>query len=49
MKRTLTLRSESLAELSSDQLSEVAGAQAPPTLPLDYCFNTMQPTRCLCP
>ncbi|HEX8003085.1 MAG TPA: hypothetical protein VF519_10370 [Mycobacteriales bacterium] len=50
MKRTLTLKSESLTELSSGELASVAGAQqAIPTLPMDVCFDTLQATRCFCP
>ena len=52
MKRTLTLRSETLTELGTDELTAVAGGVVP-TLPVDACldkfFDTMEPTRCLCP
>ena len=52
MKRTLTLKSESLAELTSDELTSVVGA-ALPTLPVKTCYeelvDTLQPTRCFCP
>ncbi len=52
MKRTLTLKSESLAELTTDDLTAVAGG-ALPTLPLAQCYDelvyTLQATRCFCP
>ncbi|HEV2891188.1 MAG TPA: hypothetical protein VGX28_12505 [Frankiaceae bacterium] len=56
MKRTLSLRRESLAELSQDQLAGVNGAAV--SLPNVLCAViepsgqyqcTWQPTRCLCP
>lgn len=44
MKRTLTLRTESLSELSFDELGLVAGAQPGPTVvptcPLIECLNS---------
>lgn len=51
MKRTLTLTSESLTELTSEQMSVVVGGaqEAPPTLRLAECLDTLQPTRCMCP
>jgi hypothetical protein len=49
VKRTLALKHESLAELSTDDLGAVAGGQAPPTLPLADCLDTFQATRCFCP
>lgn len=52
MKRTLTLKSEALAELSTDELTVVAGG-APPTLAVRDCvaelLDTLQATRCFCP
>ena len=52
MKRTLSLKRESLAELDTTDLRHVVGGAAP-TLPLDACLNdlfeTMQATRCFCP
>ena len=52
MKRTLTLKRETLTELTDDQLTGVVGGVLP-TLPLDQCLDellhTKQPTRCLCP
>ena len=52
MKRTLTLKSETLAELTTDQLTRVVGG-APPTIPVQQCldelFETMEATRCFCP
>lgn len=52
MKRTLTLKSEALAELTTDELTVVAGG-APPTLAVADCLadlvNTLQATRCFCP
>lgn len=50
MKRTLTLRSEALAELTPDQLTGVVGA-ALPTTPVGVCdpFETLRATRCFCP
>lgn len=52
MKRSLTLKRESLTELTGDDLAAVVGG-APPTLNVGECIrklvDTMQPTRCLCP
>ncbi|HWL38507.1 MAG TPA: hypothetical protein VNQ77_20130 [Frankiaceae bacterium] len=51
MKR-LTLKSETLSELTADELTGVAGGVLP-TLPLDVCLDellhTNRPTQCLCP
>jgi hypothetical protein len=50
MKRTLSLKSETLADLTADELTTVLGAQqALPTLPLAVCLDTLQATRCFCP
>ena len=49
MKRTLTLKSETLTDLSTDQLTAVVGGYALPTTPLRDCLDTWQPTRCMCP
>lgn len=53
MKRTLSLKRESLSELTAAQLASVAGGDAPPTWYLKEClqdvFDTWQPTRCACP
>lgn len=52
MKRTLTLKSETLSELTTDQLTAVVGG-APPTTPVKECladfFETKEATRCFCP
>ena len=52
MKRTLILKSETLAELTTDQLTGVVGGVLP-TTPVDECldkfFDTLQATRCFCP
>lgn len=57
MKRTLTLKSEALTELSSEQLAGVNGGHAV-SLPNVICAVlepsgqyqcTWQPTRCICP
>jgi hypothetical protein len=52
VKRTLTLKSETLHELTTGQLAAVVGA-AVPTLPVGACldkfFDTMEATRCFCP
>ena len=52
MKRTLTLKSETLSDLTTDELTAVAGGVLP-TLPVEVCLEkfieTMEPTRCLCP
>ncbi len=52
MKRNLSLARETLAELSTDQLTSVVGG-AIPTSPLNDClyelFDTLQATRCFCP
>jgi hypothetical protein len=52
VKRTLTLRSETLSELTTDQLTAVAGGVLP-TTPVDICldkfFETKEATRCFCP
>ena len=51
MKR-LTLKSETLAELTDEQLNAVVGG-ALPTTPVKECtadpFYTLQATRCFCP
>ncbi len=53
MKRTLTPRSEPLAELTTDELTTVVAAGVLPTTPVKECLadlvDTMQPTRCVCP
>jgi hypothetical protein len=49
VKRTLTLKSETLAALTTDELTSVVGGQAPPTLPVAQCLDTLQATRCFCP
>ena len=60
MKRTLSLKRETLTELSSDELVHVAGGAAPPTSPLVDCVNGHNsdmvcytreagPSRCFCP
>lgn len=58
MKRTLSLKRESLAELTSEQLSGIDGAGPAISLPNVICtvvepsgqyMCTWQPTRCLCP
>lgn len=58
MKRTLSLKRESLAELSDEQLIGVNGAAYEVSLPNLICqikepsgeyMCTWQPTRCLCP
>lgn len=46
MKRTLSLKRETLAELSPSDLRNVAGA-ALPTLPLNYCIGE-QNTKVVC-
>lgn len=56
MKRSLSLKRESLTELSTEDLVAIAGA-APPTSPADYCLNSQMvcytraagPSRCFCP
>lgn len=52
MKRTLTLKSESLAELSSDELTSVVGGVLP-TTPYNECLkdllDTKRATQCFCP
>lgn len=52
MKRSLSLRRESLSDLTPGDLAAVVGA-APPTFNVGEClekfFDTVQPTRCLCP
>lgn len=52
MKRTLTLKSESLTELTTEQLTYVVGG-ALPTTPVGDCYEdliyTLQATRCFCP
>ena len=51
--RTLSLTTERLAELTTDELHRVAGAaaDAPPTLPLRDCVRTYQgcTTAITCP
>ncbi len=51
MKRTLTLKSESLADLTADELGDVRGGHALPTTPIGVCdpFETLRATRCFCP
>ena len=53
MKRSLTLKSETLTELAPEQLTGVAGGGVLPTTPVDVCldelFYTLQATRCFCP
>jgi len=46
--KRLTLKSETLAELTADELTAVAGGVLP-TTPLDVCLDTLQATRCFCP
>lgn len=52
LKKTLSLKSETLAELTADQLRGVVGA-ALPTLPLGQCtqkwVDSMDPSNCTCP
>ncbi len=52
MKRTLTLKRESLTELTADDLAGVIGGVLP-TTPLDQCLDrlmyTKRPTQCFCP
>lgn len=52
MKKSLVLRSETLAELTAEQLRGVVGA-ALPTLPLGDCTNkwvdSLDPSNCTCP
>ena len=52
MKRTLSLKRETLTELTTDQLTGVVGGVLP-TLPLEQCldelFYTLEATRCFCP
>jgi hypothetical protein len=50
MKRTLSLKSEHLAELSTDELASVAAGGANlPTLPADYCLTLSCPAAtCNC-
>lgn len=52
MKRTLTLKREALAELTTADLSAVVGGVLP-TSPIGECLqkyiNTIEPTRCMCP
>lgn len=47
MKRTLTLKSEALSDLTSAELTDVVGAAAAvlPTTPVDECTYT----KVLCP
>ncbi len=48
----LTLKSESLAQLTADELTAVQGADAPPTLQqgcIGTILYTYRPTQCLCP
>lgn len=57
--RRLTLRSESLTSLTTDELAHVAGAADDAISLLGRCLETLQglqclldtyqPTRCLCP
>lgn len=49
MKRTLGLKSETLSELTADELTGVIGGGVLPTTPLDVCLDTLQATRCFCP
>jgi hypothetical protein len=49
VKRTLTLSRESLADLTSDELSDVVGALPLPsglTCPLKDCLQASMPPRC---
>ena len=52
MKRTLSLKRETVTELLNDELTGVVGG-APPTTPVNECldkfFETLQATRCFCP
>lgn len=52
MKRTLTLKREPIAELTTDEMTTVVGGGAP-TLPVGECLqkfvDTLEATRCLCP
>ena len=54
MKRTLSLKREALAELTTDELAGMAGAIPPPTpvvftLPLDHCVvvASLDLTQCV--
>ena len=47
MKRTLSLKRESLTELSAMDLLHVAGA-ALPTSPVDYCLDKVQNSVAIC-
>lgn len=53
MKRTLSLHSESLTELTTEQLTAVVGGHALWTTPVRECYDklvdTLQATRCFCP
>jgi hypothetical protein len=54
VKRTLTLKSESLAPLTAGEMSGVGGgAQALPTTPVQQCYDdfmhTKRATQCFCP
>lgn len=42
MKRSLSLKSEALADLTPFELLDVVGAAAPPTLPLEECLTSRQ-------
>jgi len=51
MKRSLSLKRETLADLTPEQLTAVVGG-ALPTTPADCLedlFDTLQATRCFCP
>lgn len=50
MKRTLSLKSERLVELSTDELTNVVGAQQKlPTTPVPDCVGiTYTPNTCNC-
>jgi len=54
VKRTLTLRSETLTDLTATELTGVVGgAQALPTTPVQECYDdfmhTKRATQCFCP
>lgn len=52
MKRTLSLKGETLSDLTAEELTGVAGGVLP-TIPVDACLAellyTLQATRCFCP
>ncbi len=48
MKRTLTLSRERLVSLTTDELSDVAGAAAAPTGPVLQCLNATLHSEVVC-